>query len=368
MGRSVRSKQGNGWRAAIRAAVRGLCAGLAGLVALAALTGQPASAFHSGGVAACGGCHTMHDPQQAFNPTNYLLKGANATDICLNCHGTSNGNSWGQSPTMPGRMSGGGPFIFLTEDNLNDGPGGAVPANWIRGDAAGHNLVSIDFGLAADPLHANAPGGSYPSAAMGCTSCHDPHGKFGHFRLLYGRDSNASRANNHVFQFTTDAPDATGIDLDGTPEAPTNHTAFRGGMSAWCGNCHGRYHDETSGSAFQHPIDAVLEPAMIQTYNEYRGTGFRDGVASESYEPLVPYEAAGMTTASTGPTPSTAKVTCLSCHRAHASSGPASGRWDFKIELWSQEGIASGSYRIPNPYDTTAGGRQKPLCAKCHGD
>jgi hypothetical protein len=310
----------------------------------------------------------MHDPERAFDPANYLLKGANATDICLSCHGTSNGNSWGLTPTMPGPLFGGGAFVLLGEDNLNDGPNGANPSNWIRGDAAGHSLVSADFGLSADPRFPNAPGGSYPSSSLGCTSCHDPHGKFGHFRLLYGRDSNASRANGHVFQFTTAAPDAVGIDLDGTTESPGNHTAYRAGMSGWCGNCHGRYHEEGSGSGFSHPIDAILEPEMIQTYNTYRGTGFTDGQATESYEPLVPYEAAGTTTSSTGPTPSTARVTCLSCHRAHASSGPASGRWDFKIELWSQEGIASGSYRIPNPYETTAGGRQKPLCAKCHGD
>jgi predicted CXXCH cytochrome family protein len=340
----------------------------AALAALALLAGPPAGAFHSGGVAACGGCHTMHDPGSAFNPVNYLLKGANSTDICLNCHGTANGNSWGQATTLPGPVYAGGAFVFLTEDNLNDGPGGANPANWIRGDASGHSLVSVDYGVSADSFHAFAPGGSYPAASLGCTSCHDPHGKFGHFRLLYGRDSQPSKANGHVFQFTSDAPDATGIDLDGTPESRGNHTAYRAGMSAWCGNCHGRYHEEGSGSAFLHPIDAVLDPEMIQNYNAYRGTGFSDGLAADSYEPLVAYEAAGMTVASTGPTPSGARVTCVSCHRAHASSGPAAGRWDFKIELWSQEGVASGSYRIPNPYETTAGGQQRPLCAKCHGD
>ncbi|MCU0229912.1 MAG: hypothetical protein MUC67_00900 [Acidobacteria bacterium] len=345
-----------------------LVRGVLAAAACAALAGPPAAAFHSGGVGACGGCHTMHDSEQMFNPSNYLLKGANATDICLNCHATTNGNSWGLSPVLPGPLFGGGQFVFLTEDNLNDGPGGAIPSNWIRGDAAGHNLVSQDYGASADPLHQFAPGGTYPSTALGCTSCHDPHGKFGHFRLLYGRDSQPSKANGHVFQFTTDAPDAAGIELGPAGESETNHTAYRAGMSAWCGNCHGRYHEEGSGSAFEHPVDAVLEPEMIQTYNAYRGTGFQDGLASTSYEPLVPYEASGMTTATTGPTPSTARVTCISCHRAHASSGPAAGRWDFKITQWSEEGVASGSYRIPNPYAETAGGQQRALCAKCHGD
>jgi len=338
------------------------------LMALAMLVaGPPAGAFHSGGVAACGGCHTMHDPERSFNPTNYLLKGANASDVCLNCHATASGNSWGKAPTLPGPVFGGGPFIFLTEDNLNDGLDGANPANWIRGDAAGHSLVSVDYGLAADPRFPAAPGGNYPSTSLGCTSCHDPHGRNGHFRMLFGSDSNPSRANGYSFQFNTSAPDAEGIDLDGSGESPTNHAAYRRGMTAWCGNCHGRYHTEGSGSSFLHPIDELLDPDMLNTYNRYRGTGFLDADPALSYEPLVPYEDASMTTTTTGPTPSSARVTCLSCHRAHASSGPAAGRWDFKIEMWSQEG-SSGSYAIPNPYQTTAGSRQKPLCAKCHGD
>lgn len=354
---------GTGRRRAAARAGAGLV--LAALAALAA--DGPARAFHSGGVASCGGCHTMHDPARAFNPTNYLLKGANATDVCLNCHATSSGNSWGRIATMPGDQYGGGAFIFLTEDNLNDAPGGANPANWIRGDAAGHNLVSVDYGLAADPRFVRSPGGNYPAAALGCTSCHDPHGRNAHFRMLYGSDSNPSRANGHAFQFNTAAPDAVGIDLDGSGESPTNHVAYRDGMTDWCGNCHGRYHSEGSGSSFLHPIDQPLDVRMIDTYNRYRGTGFLDADPALSYEPLVPYEDASMTTATTGPTPMSARVTCVSCHRAHASSGPAAGRWDFRIELWSQEG-ASGSYIIPNPYQTTAGNRQKPLCAKCHGD
>ena len=79
------------------------------------------------------------------------------------------------------------------------------------------------------------------------------------------------------------------------------------------------------------------------------------------------YESQSVTTTFTGPTPSDAEVTCLSCHRAHASSAPHAGRWDFNIATWADEGITSGSYRIPNPYETTSGNAQRGLCEKCHG-
>ncbi len=54
---------------------------------------------------------------------------------------------------------------------------------------------------------------------------------------------------------------------------------------------------------------------------------------------------------------------CLSCHRAHASSAPAAGRWDFNVALLDEDGLVSGSYPIPNPYlDPDQG----TLCSKCH--
>ena len=42
-----------------------------------------AFAFHSGGVAECGGCHSMHSPDpDGF----YLLLGEDQSSVCLNCH------------------------------------------------------------------------------------------------------------------------------------------------------------------------------------------------------------------------------------------------------------------------------------------
>ena len=56
-------------------------------------------------------------------------------------------------------------------------------------------------------------------------------------------------------------------------------------------------------------------------------------------------------------------VMCLSCHRAHASSAPHAGRWDFNVALLSEDGAVSQSYAIPDPY---GGPNQGTLCSKCH--
>ena len=52
----------------------------------------------------------------------------------------------------------------------------------------------------------------------------------------------------------------------------------------------------------------------------------------------------------------------MSCHRAHATSAPDAGRWDFNVTGLAEDGQESGSFALPNPYD----GNQRSLCNKCH--
>lgn len=320
--------------------------------------------FHEDGVASCDGCHVMHVTPGEPHPGDSLLRGGESTDACLRCHETTNGNTWGFDLLSPGPLYGGGSFIFLLEENLNDGP----EPDWIPGDAAGHNVISLAFGVGADSLHATSPGGSYPSSALSCTSCHDPHGG-GNFRMLYGGSNGDSRSKGHVFQFGAVVFDATGIPLSGPQESNTNHAAYRSGVSEWCANCHGRYH-ESAVSGFEHPVDHPFEGEIARNYNAYEGTGFYDtGDGTDAYITLVPYEdPLSPGPGDTGPASAGSRLTCLSCHRAHASSGPHAGRWDFTIETWADEGLRSGSFPIPNPYAGTAGSSQRELCEKCHGE
>ncbi|MCP4203382.1 MAG: hypothetical protein GY769_15800, partial [bacterium] len=141
---------------------------------------QPSTAiaFHERGVANCDGCHVMHDSQDGFplgfGDVGALLKGPSASDVCLSCHATELGAVLADDPLFPSPEMGGGNFVFLFEDNLNDGPEGAT--NPIPGEAAGHSIVAPGYGLATDSRHPLSPGGSFPASELGCTSCHDPHG------------------------------------------------------------------------------------------------------------------------------------------------------------------------------------------------
>jgi hypothetical protein len=320
--------------------------------------------FHDEGVARCSGCHTMHNSQNGVavdtlhpNGNPYLLTKATASDVCLSCHGTERGAVFGTDPLNPPKNLGGGNFVFLLEDNLYDGRSGT----W-AGNTAGHNLNAPSRGAATDGTLLKAPGGTYPSSAMGCSSCHDPHGNES-FRLLYG----VGHVTAGNATFTNAAPNAVGLGIsDATGETNSNHTAYLGGMSAWCANCHGNYHQQ-AGGRLEHPSGQNLGGEIADIYGRYNGTAhYNSGNPATSYLAAVPFEDAAMTVSSTAGPSATSQVSCISCHRAHASSAPDAGRWDFNVTWLSDDGVKSGSYAIPNPYPDVVPQTQRSLCNKCH--
>ena len=323
---------------------------------------SPALAFHDGGVAHCNGCHTMHNSQDgilvdadAENGNPYLLVDGSASDVCIACHDHIE-HTLGDDPLNPPALKGAGNFVYLLEDNLNDGHNGAL--NPIPGDAAGHNLVAPGHGLAADGTLFVSPGGGFPAAVMSCTSCHDPHGA-DTFRFLYGA---GRQVQGSAYTFAFDAPDAEGLSMFFGEESPTLHTAYKGGMSAWCGNCHGDFH--ANGTKLIHPSGEAMGGGIAQTYNLYNGTMDQlGGVQATAYLPEVPFEDPANTTVSTAGPGATSQVSCMTCHRAHATSAPDAGRWDFSVTFLHEDGVESGSYAIPDPY---ANLNQRSLCNKCH--
>ncbi len=320
------------------------------------------AAFHDRGVGHCNACHVTHEgsnDQVVMQGSDPLLVAATPTDVCLTCHGGNNG-VFGANPLVPPPERGAGNFVFLLEDNLNDGSGGL--ANPIAGEAGGHSIVSLDMGTTADSRWDTAPGGTFPSASLGCTSCHDPHGNT-NFRMLYG----AGPIQGDIYQFDYPAPTAEGLDATDpvASEARDNHTAYQDGMSDWCANCHGYYHGDTQGpGSFSHHVNETFPSGMQMRYDIYDGASNpTGGTAATAYLPDVPFEDPAATVTSTaGPGPG-ARVMCLTCHRAHASSGPASGRWDFNVAHLDDDGLVSGSWAIPNPYGDALQGQ---LCVKCH--
>lgn len=161
--------------------------------------------------------------------------------------------------------------------------------------------------------------------------------------------------------FVNPAPIAMGISLTSGSETPANHNAYQGGMSAWCGNCHGEYH--SSGTGFQHPSDRTIGD-MVNQYDRYNGSADpRGGNAATAYLPEVPFEDPGNTISGTAGPTSRSRISCITCHRAHGTSAPHAGRWDFNVAYLGQDGVQSGSWPIPNPFNNS---NQKQLCAKCH--
>jgi predicted CXXCH cytochrome family protein len=328
-----------------------------------ALAGS-AFAFHNRGVASCGGCHTMHNSQDGAsidldhpsgNP--WLLIAGSPSDVCLSCHANSFGSVLGNNPLAPPPERGAGNFVFLLENNINDGTNGAT--NPIPGAAAGHNINAPAHSLASDGTSPVSPGGTFPSNRMECTSCHDPHGNQ-NFRLLYG----PGPIMGGLYSFTGGPLLADGIDLAAGAEANSNHTAYKSKVTDWCANCHGNFHENSNNTQFDHPAGKELGSGVVQQYDRYNGTSNpTGGTHATAYLAALPFEDASVTTTSTAGPSVLSKVMCLTCHRAHATSAPHAGRWDFNVSLLGNDGVISGSYPIPNPYNDPA---QKNLCYKCH--
>jgi len=299
------------------------------------------------------------DPAYAAPPGDrWLLKSATPSDVCLSCHASQFGSVLGGDPLNPTAELGAGNFVHLLEDNLNDAPNGAL--NPIPGEAAGHNIISFIYGIARDSRFLNSPGGTFPSDELSCTSCHDPHGNT-NFRMLYG----AGPVQGNIGTFMSPAPAAVGLSVNlASSETNSSHTAYISGISAWCANCHGKYHDEGGSDSFEHPSSENLENEIVQQYNRYNGTDFpSSGTPGNAYLAAVPFEDPLAQTSSTLGPSSQSRVMCLTCHRAHASSAPNSGRWDFNVSLLTQDGFQSGSFPIPDPYNSP---NQTGLCYKCH--
>lgn len=302
--------------------------------------------------------HGELDGQVVMIGNTPLLAASSSTDLCLACHGGNNG-VFALSPLDPSPERGAGNFIFLLEDNLNDGPDGSM--NPIGGETAGHNVISLANGVGVDTQWLFSPGGNFPSNELGCVSCHDPHGNSS-FRMLNG----AGPVQGGLFTFVNSAPEAAGINgtNPGSFETDDNHTAYRSGMGQWCANCHGTYHDGPGSQIFEHDFDEDISDSEMDNYNTYNGDADPSGGHSATaYLAAVPFEYSGAEIDNqAGPGPGS-RVMCLTCHRAHASSAPHALRWDMNAGSLDQDGVVSGSFPIPNPYLDPG---QGSLCSKCH--
>jgi hypothetical protein len=383
---------------------------LGGAAAFIALSPK-AFAFHDGGVGACNGCHTIHNSPDnpvvpGATPNSKLMKASDPSSICLNCHaGPGSSTSPSVFSADGSAKTPGGDFYWLTKT-----------FSWTvgssSGDSHGHNIIARDFGLLQDSRLNQAPGGSYQAAFLGCTSCHDPHGRVnggvrsgtppvsvtgsygslpspltvsGNYRLL-GDSQYTGGSLGMGYQFAQDAPVARQSDTNNYGESDSSHVDYGSGMSEWCANCHADMlnNDHIAGTGFAHPVgnSAKLEQVFIDTYNSYLRTGELAGIVDTAYLQFVPFERGVQDRTlldpnSTRGPDANSNVMCLTCHRAHGSAFRALGRWDFDAVLLvdshptAGDSGVTGSDVLDSYYGRAIAGEfgsgQRSFCEKCHG-
>jgi hypothetical protein len=318
-------------------------------------------AFHDGSVAGCEACHTMHNSENGlamvktggapqFFGYNYLLKSSDPSSTCLNCHkGMTAGfqimsNAVG-NVGLPSQMTPGGDFAWLNITTTYITSLGVQGIN--SGTRHGHNIVAADYGLTPSTALPVAPGGTYPSAMLSCTSCHDPHGGYrvnggyqftaptagqnigtvsgsgsygtrqptasssvGVYRLLGGVNYlPASMKNTPLLAFTYPSPFAFAPSTYNRSEAVTDtRVAYGSGMSEWCDNCHGSIHGDSLPTQQPHPTGSTTATfnnivrtsslsnldsqgvSIAVRYNNYISSGNLSGNVATSYTSMVPYE------------------------------------------------------------------------------
>jgi hypothetical protein len=205
--------------------------------------------------------------------------------------------------------------------------------------------------------------------------------------------------------FVNPPPDAVAPNVFNRSEAATQtRVAYGRGMSEWCANCHAGIlqagvTQNMNGLAHPAGNSARLSAAIAANYNAYVRTGVLTNTdLTRAFLSLVPFEegtgdyAALKAHASStdsyldGPGPN-ATVSCLTCHRAHASGFDGILRFRAGNEFLTVRGT-SGAAEWPSPvthpaeaqgrtaaetqrayYDrpaTTFSPFQATLCNKCH--
>jgi predicted CXXCH cytochrome family protein len=358
-----------------------------------------AYAFHSGGVAECTGCHSMHSAKASGTK---LLVGTDQSSTCLSCH-------------MHAGDTGPSSYHIMTADA--DAPAGVPPKQrtpggdfgWLRksytmtirgttstedGSTHGHNVVAVDMGMSADTTNTTAPGGTFASSQLGCQSCHDPHSAVRRMSDgTYVRGGALGAATAPIIgsgSYNTSATPAagqavgayrllrglndttqSGVTFSGVAIAvapatynqseATNQVRVAYGASGtntwgnWCASCHPKMH---SSGNYVHPIDESLGSDQAGIYNAYVKSGDLTGSAATSFTSLVPFmentgdiavlktHASNTNAYLNGPSTSD-KVACLSCHRAHATGWPEMLRWNMEGEFMVYNSLFPGTDTTP---------------------
>lgn len=303
--------------------------------------------FHSGGVAACEGCHTMHNSLDGVQMTTsfpqfqagaYLLRATDPGSVCLNCHqqaGAAVPNSYLISTAdsdmpaglPPKQLPPGGDFGWLKKTYNWTGGGGSPQTS--KGERHGHNIIAADYGYATDTTITTAPGGDtfqYPSNKLSCISCHDPHGRYritaiapptgvtfaasgkpikdtssygttptatfavGTYRLLAGINYQPKSLVG-AYSFAYNPFVAVAPTTYNRSEAVTDtRVAYGRDVSNWCANCHALMHTLYGTGEVHSTGMPVTTQSIIDNYNRYVKTANLSGSFATAFTSLVPVQ------------------------------------------------------------------------------
>ena len=406
-----------------------------------------------GDCAGCHSMHGALSPIDTGGEIGYLLVGTDQSSTCLSCHEdiddtgptryhvSTASSKLANSTDIPLQRTPGGDFGWLRQNFTATATYYATITN--NGRNRGHNIVAIDNAYVADTDNTTAPGGTMLSNKLGCQSCHNPHGTAridengivvtpstgGTFPPIvdsgsYGAEPGVGEAVG-IYRLLGDSTYQAGnvpAAFPGAPAAVVPSTYNRdedvhptrvaygygtaGGFESWgrwCGTCHPDMHTDVPGSpgGQVHPVDATLG-GEAANYNAYVKTGDLTGTDLDSYTSLVPFASSSTEIATLaalannsgtdlgGPT-SGDRLTCLTCHRAHASGWKYALRWNNEAEFLTlgapaapvypgvdagmgNQGQYNQGYTIAQMEaayndrlaDKEFAGHQRVLCNKCH--
>jgi len=337
---------------------------LAAAVMIAGFPG-PASPVVSSVV--CDDCHTMHASQEGQLPVGFIQDGSETAHAhltvasCLGCHGL-HGSTVGGAPNIFGKipetMTAAGTFASTVVDsdeadyrkvhNVRD------IASWTYDE---RELLYMTPGVDTSREYIDLDGASelYCAGSRGCHGRHHEscdtsdkgikgfhHGTHEGYRYLQFYDNSdhtpikgkgspnweykGADENNHNVYYAMD-----------TLGAFTNDS-----ISAFCGLCHGDFHGDDADEVrrgdtwIRHPTENLLSAADFTGDNvivDVKNNPF--GFHGTHYETVSTDNMTNYTTDG-------ARVTCLSCHRAHGTDNHDILRFDYSTQIAGSTGVTAG--------------------------
>lgn len=309
--------------------------------------------FHAGGVAACDGCHVMHnanpgpgaadagaksttglagEPAWSNHTNAYLLQGSDQSSTCLICHGSTGAQSnltpWIVADLAPVAANGarwrspGGDFGWTQ-----------ISYGVSAGSSHGHNVFAGDWNWGLDARFSVAPGGTWPVGSannrntekFACSSCHDPHGRY---RVqVVGDTTTAGQVTFLHPQYNPGTGTKPIVGSGSYGDLPVDANTAVGTYRLLAG----RNYDPASKPGFPFPYDPPVAVAP-RDYNKNEDGG----------EVRVNY-ATGMS------------EWCKNCHaEIHSDTEYASGWSGLRHPAASTAGLKPAQYNIYNTYVSSA--------------